>query len=266
MTDPTDTATLRTHEVDGILVMRLNRAHAKNALNLDALRQLAQAYTTLAAADHLRCGLLCGEGDVFCAGLDLADVLPAAVQDGPDAYLEDGQCDPFRLWGPACTKPVITAVHGRCYTAGLELVLASDMCVAAAGTQFAQLETRRGIFPFGGGTFRLPEAIGWGNAMRCILAGGTFSAEDGLRWGLVQELVEPANLLDQALRLAHDVAACAPLAVQAALRNARIAKTLGDDQAIEDIRIEGRRIAVTDDAREGMMSLMQRRAAKFVGA
>jgi enoyl-CoA hydratase/carnithine racemase len=257
---------LHTHEDEGVLVMRLNRPSMKNALNLDALRQLAQAYTALSQSDHLRCGLLCGEGDVFCAGLDLADVLPAAIQDGPGSYLQDGQCDPFRLWGPGCKKPIITAVHGRCYTAGLELVLAGDMCVAATGTQFAQLETKRGIFPFGGGTLRLPEAIGWGNAMRCILAGGTFSAEDALRWGLVQELADTTDLPKQALQLAREVVSCAPLAVQAALANARVAKTLGIAQAIDDIRTEGRRIALTQDAREGMMSLMQRRPAKFVGA
>lgn len=265
MTQETDVSLVVT-EMDDILVMRINRPRAKNALNLDALRRLAAAYTRLSESPDLRCGVLCAEGDIFCAGLDLADVMPAAVKVGASCYLDAGQCDPFRLNGPACAKPVILAVHGRCYTAGLELLLAADMCVAAEGTQFGQQETTRGIFPLGGGTFRLPQAIGWGAAMRCILAGGSFSAEEAHRWGLVQVLAGPNEQIDRALDLAREVSACAPLAVQAALRNARIGQAWGPAAAVEDMRVEGRRIALTQDAREGMMSLIERRVARFVGA
>jgi len=252
-------------EVDDILVMRINRPRVKNALNREALRILATAYTRLSDSDRLRCGVVCGEGDVFCAGLDLADVIPASVAEGSGAYLKPGQCDPFRLYGPACAKPVIAAVHGRCYTAGLELTLAADMCVAAKGTQFGQQETTRGIFPLGGATIRLPMAIGWGAAMRCMLAGGGFNAEEAHRWGLAQVLAEPGDQLQHALDLAREVARCAPLAVQAALANARLAQTDGVRAAVEHIRTEGRRIALSNDAREGMMSMMERRAAGFAG-
>ena len=263
MQDQADTAAVIITEVDNILLMRINRPLVKNALNREALRLLAAGYTTLSQSDRLRCGVVCGEGDVFCAGLDLADVIPASIAEGSGSYLKPGQCDPFRLYGPACAKPVITAVHGRCYTAGLELTLAADMCVAAKGTQFAQQETTRGIFPLGGATIRLPMAIGWGRAMQCILAGGGFSAEDAHRAGLVQMLAESGEQLRVALDLAREVAKCAPLAVQAALANARLAQTDGIRAAVEHIRTEGRRVALTDDAREGMMSMMERRAASF---
>jgi enoyl-CoA hydratase len=253
-------------EIDDVLVMRLNRPRVKNALNREALRILAGAYTRLSNSKELRCGVVYGEGDVFCAGLDLADVIPASIEEGSNTYLKPGQCDPFRLYGPPCSKPVIMAVHGRCYTAGLELTLAADMCVAARDTQFGQQETTRGIFPLGGGTIRLPMAIGWGPAMRCILAGGQFSAEDAHRWGLVQALAEPGDQFERALDLAREVAKCAPLAVQAALANARLAQTDGIRAAVEHIRTEGRRIALSDDAREGMMSMMERRAARFTGS
>jgi enoyl-CoA hydratase len=252
-------------EIDDILVMRLNRPRVKNALNREALRLLVEAYTRLSNSEALRCGVVCGEGDVFCAGLDLADVIPASIEEGANSYLKPGHCDPFRLYGPACSKPVITAVHGRCYTAGLELALAADMCVAATGTQFGQQETTRGIFPLGGATIRLPMAIGWGAAMRCILAGGQFSAEDAHRWGLVQVLSEPGEQFQRALDLAREVARCAPLAVQAALANARLLQTDGVRAAVEHIRTEGRRVALSADAREGMMSMTERRAAKFTG-
>lgn len=251
--------------IDDILVMRLNRPRARNALNREALRILAEAYTRLSNSKELRCGIVYGEGDVFCAGLDLADVIPASIEEGANTYLKPGQCDPFRLYGPACIKPVISAVHGRCYTAGLELTLAADMCVAARDTMFGQQETTRGIFPLGGATIRLPMAIGWGTAMRCILAGGQFSAEEAHRWGLVQMLVEPGEQFQSALDLAREVAGCAPLAVQAALANARLAQTDGVRAAVDHIRSEGRRVALSADAREGMMSMMERRAARFAG-
>jgi enoyl-CoA hydratase len=94
--------------------MRINRPRVKNALNREALRLLAEGYTALSNSDRLRSGVVCGEGDVFCAGLDLGDVIPASIAEGSGSYLKPGQCDPFRLYGPACAKPVITAVHGRC--------------------------------------------------------------------------------------------------------------------------------------------------------
>lgn len=196
MPDDADTRAVVITEVDDILLMRVNRPRVRNALNRDALRLLVEGYTTLSNSNRLRCGVVCGEGDVFCAGLDLADVMPASIAEGAASYLKPGQCDPFGMYGPPCAKPVITAVHGRCYTAGLELALAADMCVAAKGTLFSQQETTRGIFPLGGATIRLPMAIGWGAAMHCILAGGGFSAEDAHRWGFVQMLTEPGAQLD----------------------------------------------------------------------
>jgi enoyl-CoA hydratase len=145
------------------------------------------------------------------------------------------------------------------------LTLAADMCVAAKATQFGQQETTHGIFPLGGATIRLPMAIGWGAAMHCILAGGGFGADEAHRWGLVQVLAEPGDQLERALDLAREVAACAPLAVQAALANARLAQTDGVRAATEHIRTEGRRVALTEDAREGMQSMIERRAANFRG-
>ena len=259
----TDKLTL---EVQGhTLLMGFDRPHKKNAVNLEMLIGLAGAYTRLSAEPELRCGVLFGHGEVFTAGLDLASVLPRFIADGPSAYLADGQADPFGLYGPACTKPIIVAAHGRCYTAGLELTLAADMCVAASGTVFGQMEVRRGIFPFGGATARLPEAIGWHNAMRYILAGDTFTAEEGLRMGLVQIVSEPGKHLDDALAMADRVASNAPLGVAAALANARLYKTAGTAAMVEDLQTSGRRIATTEDAQEGIMSLIEKRAPKFKG-
>ena len=253
-------------ETDGpVLRMAFARPEKKNAVDLDMLVALAAAYTRLDRDDGLRCGVLYGEGPVFTAGLDLASVLPRFVADGPGAYLGDDSVDPFGLYGPPCRKPVIVASHGRCYTVGLELTLAADLCVSAKGTVFGQQEVTRGIFPFGGATLRLPQVIGWHNAMKAMLAGDRFTAEEGERMGLVQVLAEPGQHVAAAVELAHRIAANAPLAVQATLENARLYRRAGLDAAREHLVSRGRVIATTDDAREGMLSLMQKRAARFTG-
>lgn len=259
------TAKLEMEARGHVLVMTLVRPHKKNAIDLDMLRGLVDAYTRLSDEPELRCGVLHGDGELFTAGLDLGAVLPRFVEEGAAAYLSEGKVDPFGMFGRPCTKPVVVAPHGRCYTAGLELVLAADMCVAARGTVFGQMEVRRGIFPFGGATFRLPARIGWSNAMRYILAGDKFTAEEGLRMGLVQEVTEPGQHLDVAMAMAERVAENAPLAVVAALANARLAQGEGIEAAVADIQTSGRRIATTWDASEGMMSLMHKRAPKFKG-
>ena len=103
--------------------------------------------------------------------------------------MPEGGINPWQVEGQQLTKPVVIAVQGTCLTLGIELMLASDIVVAADSATFAQIEVARGILPFGGATIRFPRAVGWGNAMRWILTGDTFDAAEALRIGLVQEVV-----------------------------------------------------------------------------
>ena len=123
---------------------------------------------------------------------------------------------------------MVCAVHGYCFTIGIELLLACDVALAATSTQFAQMEVQRGIMPFGGATLRFPTIAGWGNAMRYLLTGEEFSAEEAYRIGIVQEVVEPEMLQERALELAQRVAAQAPLAVRQTRMASRIARELAD--------------------------------------
>jgi enoyl-CoA hydratase/carnithine racemase len=157
------------------------------------------------------------------------------------------------------------AVQGICLTLGIELMLASDIVVAADSTTFAQIEVARGILPFGGATLRFPRAVGWGNAMRWILTGDTFDAAEALRIGLVQEVVPHGEQFDRALVLAHRVAAQAPLAVQASLANARLAVSDGDAAAAARLQPELVRLLQTDDAAIGMTAFRTRTEAEFTG-
>ena len=124
---------------------------------------------------------------------------------------------------------------------------------------------KRGIFPFGGATLRSVQASGWGNAMRWLLTGDEFGAEEALRIGLVQEVAAKGAHLERAIAIAETIAAQAPLGVQATLVSARNRLEHGFEKAAQDLVPEILGLMKTEDAREGMMSFVERRAAKFEG-
>jgi enoyl-CoA hydratase/carnithine racemase len=171
--------------------------------------------------------------------------------------------DPCGVHGKFRTKPTVIAVHGRCLTLGIELCLAQDVVVAAKDTRFAQIEIKRGIFPFGGATFRFVNAAGWGNAMRWLLTGDEFGADEAHRIGLVQEVVERGQQLERAIAIAETIAAQAPLGVYATLASAR--RAVMEQEAARALLPEVQRLMTTDDAREGLQSFLERRAARFTG-
>jgi enoyl-CoA hydratase/carnithine racemase len=176
-----------------VLLIGLNRPEKRNAFNLALIDQLAAAYYELENDDAIRCGVLFGHGDHFTGGLDLAEVGPL-VREGrlDEAFAGPGRRDPWRK-DTAWTTPLVAAVQGWVMTLAIELLLAADIGIAASNARFAQLEIRRGIYPFGGATVRLPRDAGWGNAMRWLLTGEEYDAAEAHRIGLVQEVVEPGG-------------------------------------------------------------------------
>ena len=247
-----------------VLLIGLNRTEKRNAADLQFLQELALAYGELDHDPALRCGLVYAHGDHFTAGLDLADIGPRLSGDGLD-LVPKGGIHPWQVAGEALTKPVVVAVQGICFTLGIELVLASDVAIAAESTTFAQLEVARGILPFGGATIRFPRAVGWGNAMRWILTGDSFDAAEALRIGLVQEVVPTGTQFERAREIAQRIASQAPLAVQAALANAKLAVRDGDTAAEARLQPELVRLVATEDANIGMTAFLTRTTARFVG-
>lgn len=241
----------------------LDRAAKRNAFDLAMLRQLAEAFTAYEDDPALRCAVLFAHGDHFTGGLDLAEVGPAVARGEP--LFPDGLVDPLGLYGRVRTKPLVAACQGWCLTIGIELLLAADIRIAAEGARFGQIEIRRGIFPFGGATLRLPQVAGWGNAMRWLLTGDTFDAAEALRIGLVQEVVAPGAQAERAGEIAATVAAQAPLGVRATLASARTALARGPEAALAGMMAEVRAIMASDDAREGLQSFIERRTARFIG-
>jgi enoyl-CoA hydratase len=247
-----------------VLLIGLNRAEKRNAFTLEMLAELSLAYAQLETDDELRAGVLFAHGDHFTAGLDLADVGPSFAS-GESPYPPDGR-DPWRLDGP-WSKPVIVAVHGWVLTLGIELLLAADIAIADADARFAQIEVNRGIYPFGGATVRFPQVAGWGNAMRWILTGDEFTAQEAQRIGLIQEITaDAAAALERATAIARTIAEnAAPLGVQTILASAHRARTEGDQAAFQQLAPDIARLMQTVDGAEGMQSFVERRAAHFVG-
>lgn len=264
MTADLNLATVTLQRDGHVLLMGLNRPEKRNAFNMEMLADLARAYALLEADDDLRVGVLFAHGEHFTAGLDLIDVAPK-IAVGESPLPEDGR-DPWRLDG-TWTKPIVAAAQGRCLTLGIELLLAADIRIAAQDTRFAQIEIRRGIFPFGGTTIRMPQQAGWGNAMRWLLTGDEFDAAEAHRIGVVQEVTPDADTaLQRARDIAHTIAdRCAPLGVAATLASAHTARLHGDSAAIEQLRPEVQRLFGTIDAAEGVQSFVERRDARFQG-
>jgi enoyl-CoA hydratase len=230
---------------------------------LELFTELAVAYTEFENDPESWAAVLFGHGPDFTMGLDLVELAPHL--DSLESLVSEDIVDPFELRGRMRTKPVVAVATGWVITAGIELLLAADVRVASAGARFAQMEVSRGILPFGGATIRMPRVAGWGNAMRWILTGDEFDADEALRIGLVQEVAAtPEEALARGIALAERIAAQAPLGVQAALASAAIA-LVDRESAVAHLPGQLRELAATEDAIEGVVSFMERRTARFSG-
>ncbi len=246
------------------LVMVFNRPEKYNAFTPEMYHTLAKAYYQIQHDSNLRCGLLIAEGKHFTAGLELEKWAPIFAS-GNAPQLEDDEIDPFGISGERLTKPLVIAIHGICYTVGLELLLNTDIRLAVGDTRLAQVEVKRGIFPCGGATVRLPEQIGWGNAQRYLMTGDEFSGAEGYRMGLIQQIETIETLHQAALDLVSKICAVAPLGVQASLNSSRLATLQGESAAMEQLFAALGPVARSEDAKEGVQSFLERRDAVFTG-
>ncbi len=249
-----------TSERDGhVLVITIDRPAKYNGFTPEMIGQLADAYTSFEEDSELWCAALVANGHHFTAGLQLDRF------DITKPLVPPGRIDPLGLQRPRRTKPVVCGVHGICFTIGIELMLATDIVIAAPDTRFAQLEVRRGLMPFGGATTRMVERAGWGNAMRWLLTGGEFDGNEAHRMGLVQELVPAAIVRERTIALAREVAEQAPLAVVETRNSSLRYCEYGEAAAVAEFKPQLQRIAASADFAEGVRSFLERRKAVFCG-
>jgi enoyl-CoA hydratase len=249
---------------DQILLVTLNRPEVSNALNTRMGLDLVELFEGLATdLEGLRAVIITGSGDkAFCAGGDLKE------RNGMTDASWQAQHVIFErmvrgLMG--CPVPLIAAVNGAAYGGGCEIAAASDFVYAATHARFALTEVTLGIMPGAGGTQNLARAVGERRAKELILSGLPFTAPEAEAWGLVNRVLEPADLLETTLAIARRIAANGPVAV----RQAKQAIHRGMQMSVWDglaFEIEAyNRLVPTEDRREGVRAFNEKRKPVFRG-
>jgi enoyl-CoA hydratase/carnithine racemase len=247
-----------------VLLIGINRPQAQNLIDPPIIIGVGKALYQLERDDGLRVAVLHGVGPHFSMGLDPAAFI-AAVAAGILPVKDPEYINPLGLTPPFRTKPLVVAVQGGTKLVGHEFFLAADIRVAASDAVFRQGEVTRGTFPGGGATVRFPREAGWGNAMRYMLTGDEWGAEEARRMGLVQEVTQLGKQLDVALELATKVAAAAPLGVRAVLASSRQALTGEEAAALAAVQGTFRNLQQSEDYREFQRALREGRAPAFRG-
>ena len=248
-------------ERDGaIAVVLLNRPQQLNALSDELMDELVSALQELDRDEAIRCVVLGGNERAFAAGADIGELAQASAVELYYARRVE-RWDAIRsLW-----TPLVAAVSGFCLGGGCELALACDLIVASETARFGQPETGLGIIPGAGGTQRFTRAVGKAVAMDVILSGRTLSAREALEAGLVARVVAREAWLEEAKRVAREIAAKGPVAT-------RLAKE-AVDRAYEGplslgLEYERRLLYLafaSEDAREGLNAFVEKRKADFKG-
>ena len=249
-----------------VLQISINRPAKRNGFTPKMFRELGEAYTRLEDEAGLRVGVLCAAGAHFTAGLDLPTIAPLMQRGEKSVPL--GLVDPLNLGMEGYRrrgKPMVVAVQGITYTLGIELMLAADIVVAADDCRFSQLEVKRGIMATGGATLRMAERAGSGNALLHLLTGDEFGSAEALRLNFVQRVVPAGEQLAEVLRIAQAIAAQAPLAVEATRLNVLKAVEYGPVVAMNEFMSVQKGLANSQDAAEGVLSFVEKRAARFTG-
>jgi enoyl-CoA hydratase/carnithine racemase len=236
------------------------------------LAQLSECLLRADADPEVRVVILTATGRAFCAGLDLAGATSTtanAAQIGsgganaPATVMLPKNAPPNVLF--QMDKPTICALNGGAAGYGMDTALGCDIRIMAESAKLAPAFVKRGIVPESGGTWFLPRLVGWSKASEIIFSGRTLSAAECLALGLTSHVVPDAELMSRARALATEIASNAPLAVQSAKRlmRAGLQQTFGDH--VDNVYLQFVTLMRTDDAREGMLSFMQKRAAEFKG-
>ncbi|HKO73314.1 MAG TPA: crotonase/enoyl-CoA hydratase family protein [Bradyrhizobium sp.] len=254
---------VKVDRLDGSILL-IGIRQESDRVELSSVIGLGRLLYLLDHDESLRVGVLYSQGPDFVGGiLDAASWAPVLrtgrFPETPEFINPVGTVPPHRQ------KPLVVAVQGKCQGAGHELFLAADVRVAASDTVFAQGEVTRGHFPAGGATIAFVREAGWGNAMRYMLTGDEWGADEAYRLGLVQYVTPPGQQLDRAIEVARKIAVAAPLGIRATLDSARRALNEGQEAAFAALLPELARLAQSDDHQEYFRALEQRRAPAFRG-
>ncbi len=261
MTEPAAEVVL-SEKRGAIVTLTMNRPEKRNALDGQMRCAFLGALESAARDTEVRAIVVTGAGEkAFVAGADISE------------FEGRSPVDQWRVMKSSsifaaverCAKPVIAAVNGFCLGGGMELALACDIRIASSAAKFGQPEVNLGIIPGGGGTQRLPRVVGLGAAMRLILTGDLIDAAEAHRLKLVEEVVEPAQLMPRALAIAQTIASKSPVAIAAAKEATRAALSLPLDEGMKLETALFQLCFSSDDKAEGVRAFLEKRAATFTG-
>ena len=241
-------------------LVTLNRPHAMNALNNQLMRELMDALASFDKNDTVGAMVVTGNEKAFAAGADIKEMADQSIQQMMDR-------DHVGVFGRIRTiqKPVIAAVSGWALGGGCEVALSCDMIVASESAKFGQPEITIGVIPGAGGTQRLARAVGKAITMEMILNNRALTAQEAYELGMVNRVVPVAGYLNEALKLAEEIAARAPVAVRVAKKmiNQAFERTLSDGLSEEKQQFYN--LFATEDQREGMQAFIEKRKPEWKG-
>ena len=256
----TDYSSILVEQRDAVTLVTLNRPQALNALNSEVLRELIAAFAAYDADPSQRCLVLTGSDKAFAAGADIKE-----MQSQGFAEMYSGNF--FAGWEQvtATRKPWIAAVAGFALGGGCEVAMMADFIIAADSAKFGQPEIKLGVTPGMGGSQRMALAVGKAKAMEMCLTGRMMDAAEAERSGLVARVVPAADLLDEALKTAAQIAAMAPLAAIATKEMVNAAFEMSLSQGIRFERRLFHGLFGPEDQKEGMAAFVEKRPGKWTG-
>lgn len=245
---------------DRVLVIRLNRADARNAISGDVAKGMEAAIDELESNDELWAGVLAANGPTFCAGADLK-----WIASGRAAELSTERGGFAGLVRRKRTKPLIGAVHSDALAGGFEIAIACDMLVAAEGSKFGLPEVKRSLVALAGGLVELPRLIGEKLALELALTGDPFPVERLLSAGLVNRMVPADQVFEQAMELATRITQAGPLAVKASREIIVGGRDLPSEERWQRSFELGWPVFGSEDAQEGPRAFIEKRAPVWKG-
>lgn len=253
---------LLTKQVDGILLITINREDKMNALNIDLLEELDLVMDEVYDNDKILGAIITGSGSkAFVAGADIAEFAEYGVEEGSDMS-QFGNEVFFGI--EQCIKPVIAAVNGYALGGGCELAMACHMRIASSNARFGQPEVNLGVIPGYGGTQRLIQLVGKGKALEMMMTGEPIVADEALRFGLVNHVVEPDQLMEKSISIMKLITSKAPLALEGIIECVNDHFNPDADGFETEIELFGECFG-TEDFKEGTQAFLNKRKPKFKG-